>query len=169
MENSFENKKIEMGQEAIGYLDTTRKWTMFFAILGFVVIGLMLVFSLFAGSMISGLTSGIAGGLEGMEGMEGMEGLETAKAVGGFAGIMVFIVMLIFALIYFFPLLFLYRFSKHSANAVSNLDANELTLALKNIKSYWKYMGILVIILLAVYLLVFLIFGASMAFLSGLS
>ena len=166
MENSLENKKIEIGQEALGYLDSTRKWTMFFAILGFVALGLLLIFSLFAGSLISGLTSGMSSGFQGMEGMEGMEGMQTAKAVGGFAGTMVFIVMLIFAVIYFFPLFYLFKFSKHTSNAVKNLDANEMTLAFKNIKSYWKYIGILVIILLSVYLIVFLIFGASMAMFS---
>jgi heme/copper-type cytochrome/quinol oxidase subunit 2 len=165
MENSLENKRVELGQEALGYLDTTRKWTMFFSILGFIVIGLMLVGSLALGSLIGGVTSGLAN----MEGMEGMEGMDTAKAVGGIAGVTMFIFVLIFGAIYFFPLLFLFRFSKHTKKAVAEQDANELTIGLKNLKSYWKYIGILVIILLAVYVIFFLIFGASMAFLSGLS
>lgn len=164
MENSLENKRVEIGQEALGYLDSTRKWTMFFAILGFVVMGLMLVGSLALGSLIGGLTSGLSN----MQGMEGVEGLDTAKAAGGIAGVAIFIVMLIFAIIYFFPLLYLLRFSKHSKKAVAEQDGNEMTLALKNMKMYWKYLGILVIILLAVNLIFFLIFGASMAFLSGL-
>jgi heme/copper-type cytochrome/quinol oxidase subunit 2 len=164
MENSLENKRVELGQEALGYLDTTRKWTMFFAILGFVFMGLMLVASLAFGSLIGGLTSGLSN----MEGMEGVEGMDAAKAVGGIAGTVMFVVMLIFAVIYFFPLLYLFRYSRHSKKAVAEQDANELTLALKNMKMYWKYIGILVIIMLAVYLIFFIIFGASMAFLSGL-
>lgn len=159
MENNQENRKIEIGHESLGYLDTTRKWTMFFSILGFVAIGLMLILSLVAGSFLGSLTRG-------MSGMEGMEGMETARAVGGFASIMMFVVILIFAVIYFFPLLFLFRFSKHAKNAVANCDASELNLALKNLKSYWKYIGILVIIVLAIYIIVFLIAGAGMAFLS---
>jgi hypothetical protein len=161
MENSFENKKVEIGQEALGYFDTTRKWTMFFAILGFVLLGLVLIIGLVAGSLIRGLTSG-------MSGMEGMEGMGSVRAAGGFASIMMFIVMLIMAVIYFFPLLYLLKFSQHAKKAVATCDSNEMTLAFRNIKSYWKYMGILVIILLVVYLIIFLIFGASMAFLSGL-
>ena len=161
MENSLENKKVEIGQEALGYFDTTRKWTMFFAILGFVFLGLMLVFGLVAGTLIRKFTSG-------MSGMEGMEGMGSMGAAGGMASIMMIIVMLIFAVIYFFPLFYLLKFSQHAKRAVASCDANEMTLAFKNIKSYWKYMGILVIILLAVYLIIFLIFGASMAFLSGM-
>ena len=158
MENNLENRKIEIGQESLGYLATTRKWTMFFAILGFVFIGIMLIVGLLAGSLISGLTSGLSGS----------SGMEGAKAAGGIASILVFIVILIFAVIYFFPLLYLLRFSRHTAKAIANLDSNEMQLAFKNLKSYWKYIGILIIIVLVIYLIVFIVAGSSLAFLSGL-
>lgn len=164
MENIQENAKIEIGHESLGYLETTRKWTMFFAILGFVGLGLMLLLGLFFGSIMGKAI----GGVSSMSGMEGMEGMETAKAVGGVMGIVMFIVMLIFAVIYFFPLLYLLRFSTHTKNAVANLDANELRLGLKNLKSYWRYIGILIIILLAFYLLVLIFAGGTLAMLSGL-
>ncbi|MGD0582886.1 MAG: hypothetical protein ABR974_08075 [Bacteroidales bacterium] len=161
MENSLENKKVEIGQEALGYLDTTRKWTMFFAILGFIFLGILLIGGMVAGLFVRGLTSG-------MSGMEGGEGMGSVRAAGGFASILMFVVILIMAAIYFFPLFYLLKFSTHAKKAVATCDSNEMTLAFKNIKSYWKYIGILVIILLAVYLIIFLIFGASMAFLTGL-
>lgn len=164
MENSLENRKIEIDQESLGYLDTTRKWTMFFAILGFVGLGVMLVIGLLAGSLMSAFTSKMSG----MSGMEGMEGIETAKAVGGFTSVFIFIFLLIFAVIYFFPLLYLFRFSKHTKNAIANLDSNEMRLGFKNLKSYWKYIGILIIILLSFYLLVLIFAGGSLALLSGL-
>jgi hypothetical protein len=162
MENLQETSKIEIGQESLSYLNKTRKWTMFFAILGVVAIGLMLIGGLFAGSLFKGAMSGLSG----MEGMEGMEGMDVAKTAGGIAGTFVFIMILIFAVIYFFPMLYLLRFSQHTKRAIANLDSNELQLAFKNLKSYWVYLGILVIIVLAIYLLVFVIIGgASMAFL----
>jgi len=168
METSFENRKIEIGQEGLGYLDTTRKWTMFFAILGFVVIGLMLAGGALAGTLMKGIFSGMGNvsGIDEMEGFDGMEGLENAGALGGLAGGFMFVLMLIVAAIYFFPLLFLLRFSRYTSKAIQTLDPSLLTLGLKNLKSYWMYVGILVIILLIVYLLIFLIAGASMAFLS---
>ncbi|HVN59035.1 MAG TPA: hypothetical protein VMT63_12100 [Bacteroidales bacterium] len=161
MENSLETKKVEIGQEALGYLETARKWTMFLAILGFIFLGLLLIGSLVLGTFMRSLTSG-------MSNMEGMEGMGSMRAAGGMASILFFIVMLIMAVIYFFPLFYLLKFSIHSKKAVATCDPNEMTLAFKFIKSYWKYLGILVIILLAVYLIIFLIFGASLAFLSGL-
>jgi uncharacterized membrane protein YjgN (DUF898 family) len=164
MENSLENRKIEIDQESLGYLDTTRKWTMFFAILGFIGLGVMLILCLVAGSFMSLFSSKMAG----MSGMEGMEGMETAKAVGGFASIFVFIILLIFAVIYFFPLLYLLRFSKHTKNAVTNLDANEMRLGFKNLKAYWKYIGILIIVTLSFCLLGLVLSASSLALLSGL-
>jgi hypothetical protein len=161
MENNQEVRKIEIGQESLGYLNTTRKWTMFFAILGLIFLGIMLIVGLLAGSFISAFTSK-------MSGMEGMNGMEGAKAAGGFASIFIFIFLLIFAVIYFFPLLYLFRFSRHTKNAVANLDANELQLGLKNLKSFWKYLGILTIIMLVIYLLVLIALGGSLALLSGL-
>jgi heme/copper-type cytochrome/quinol oxidase subunit 2 len=161
MENTLENKKIEIGQLSLGYLDTTRKWTMFFAILGFVVIGILLILGLVAGSFLTSFTSK-------MPGMGGMEGMEGASAAGGIASIFVFIIILIFAVIYFFPLFYLFRFSRHTKNAVANLDAQELELGLKNLKSYWRYIGIFTIIVLAFYLIVLIIAGGSLAMLSGI-
>lgn len=156
MENTLENKKIEIGQASLGYLETTRKWTMFFAILGFVVIGLMLIGGLFAGSFMAKLTSKFSGS----------EGLEGASAVGGIASVFIFIFILIFAVIYFFPLLFLFRFSRHTKNAIATLDAQQMELGLKNLKSYWKYIGILTIIVLSLYLLILIIAGGSLAMLT---
>jgi uncharacterized membrane protein YjgN (DUF898 family) len=161
MENNQEIKKIEISQESLGYLDTTRKWTMFFAIIGFIFLGMMLIIGILAGSFLSAFTSK-------MSGMQGMQGMEGAKAAGGIAGVFVFIILLVFAVIYFFPLLYLLRFSRHTKKAVANLDANELQSGLKYLKLFWKYIGILMIVLLAVYLLVLIIAGSSLAFLSGL-
>lgn len=158
MENTLENKKIEIGQLSLGYLETTRKWTMFFAILGFVVIGILLILGLVAGSFLTSFTSK----------MSGMEGMEGSPAAGGIASIFIFIGILIFAVIYFFPLFYLLRFSRHTKNAVANLDAQELELGLKNLKSYWRYIGIFTIIALSFYLIILIIAGGSLAMLSGL-
>ena len=158
MENTLENKKIEINQESLGYLNTTRKWTTFFAILGFIFLGVMLLLGIVAGSFMSAFTSR----------MPGMENLNGAGAATGIASVLIFIYMLVFAVIYFFPLLFLIRFSRHSKNAVTSLDSNELQIGLKNLKSFWKYIGILTIIYLAVFLLVMIIAGGSLALLSGM-
>jgi len=160
MEEYQSEKKIEIGSESLHYLDTKRKWTMFFAILGFIVIGLMIIGGFAAGALMKSLS--------GLKDIEGMEGMETAGAAAGVAQVFLIIFMLIFALIYFFPLFFLLKFSTHTSKAVKNLDRNEMEKAFRYMKSYWLYIGALVIIVLAIYLIIFLIAGSSLAVLSGL-
>lgn len=167
MENNLENKKIEIGQESLGYLETTRKWTMFLAILGFIGIGFMLLMGIFAGTFMGKIMGGMSA-MSGMEGTEGMEGMGAAKAVGGFMGVFMFIFYLILAVIYFFPVLYLLRFSTHTKLAIANADANELNLGFKYLKSYWKYIGILLIVVISIMLLVLIFAGGLIGMLSGM-
>jgi len=148
MENNPENRKIEIEQETLNDLNTTRKWTMFLAILGFIAIGLMVIVGLFAGVFLSIF--------------------RTADTSLGFPEWMVFLIVIIFIVIYFIPVLFLFRFSKYTATAVRTLDNNALRKAIKNLKAYYVFTGILVIIVLSVYLIAFIAAGASVAFLKNL-
>jgi MFS family permease len=148
MDNSLEIRKIEIEEDTLKYLDKTRKWTMFLAILGFIFIGLLVIIGLFAGVFMSVFN--------------------TSKMSVGFPEWIVFAIILVLSVIYFFPVFFLFRFSKHTSNAVKNLDKKELHKALKNLKSYYVYIGILIIIVLSIYIIAFIAAGASMAFLNKL-
>lgn len=148
MENTSESKKIEIEQETINDLDSTRKWTMFLAIMGFIGIGIILSIGLFAGVFLSIFKTG-------------------DTPIGITEGL-VFIPVLIVAVIYFFPVLFLFRFSKHTTFAVKNLDKQALSKAIKNLKSYYIFLGILVIILITAYVFAFIAAGASFGFLKDL-
>jgi formate hydrogenlyase subunit 3/multisubunit Na+/H+ antiporter MnhD subunit len=148
MENFEDITKIEIDQEALNDLNTTRKWTMFLAILGFIGIGFMVIFGLFAGVFLSVFN--------------------TDAAPLGFPEWLVFVVIMAFAVLYFFPVLFLFRFSKHTSNAVKTLDKQEFNKAVKNLRSYYVYIGILLIILLSIYVVAFIVAGASVAFLKNL-
>jgi amino acid permease len=148
METTTEIRKIEIEQDTLKDLDTTRKWTMFLAILGFIVIGIMLI-----GGIIAGLFLSV---------------FKTSTTLSGLEGILVFVLILVMTAIYFFPVLYLFRFSKHTSNAVKTLDKLELHKAFKNLKSYYVYVGILVIVVLVLYIGIFIAAGASVAFLKDL-
>ena len=148
MDTSTEIRKIEIEQESLNYLNTTRKWAMFFAIIGFIFLGIILIAGLVAGTFLSVFKSPEMG--------------------GGIPQILVFVFVIIMALVYFFPILFLFRFSKHTANAVQTLSKEELKKALRNLKSYFVYIGILLIIVLVIYFIVLVVAGTSMAFLKGM-
>jgi len=148
MENTSEIRKIEIEGESLNHLNTTRKWAMFLAIMGFIFLGIMLLVGIIAGVFLSAFKSGLDS--------------------NGATGILMGLFIVIMGAVYFFPLLYLFRFSKHTANAVQNLDKQELYKAIKNLKSYFVYIGILIIIVLAVYAVALVVAGTSMAFLKGL-
>jgi uncharacterized membrane protein (DUF485 family) len=94
---------------------------------------------------------------------------KTSTTLSALEGIFVFVLILVMTAIYLFPVLYLFRFSKHTSNAVKTLDKLELHKAFKNLKSYYVYVGILVIVVLVLYIGIFIAAGASVAFLKDLS
>jgi MFS family permease len=148
MENTTENRKIEIGQDSLNQLNTTRKWAMFIAIIGFIFLGLFIVIGALAGTFLSAFSKG-----------------DAARSV---PEILVFILLILIAIINFFPVLFLFRFSKHIHKTIQTLDKEELRKAIVNLKAFFLYLGILIIVVLSFYVVALIVAGTSMAFLKGL-
>jgi len=83
METPLENRKIEIEQETLKHLNTTRKWAMFLAIIGFIILGLIVIIGLIAGTFLTAFNSG-------------------GKDLGIPESLM-FVPILLLAVIYFFP------------------------------------------------------------------
>jgi len=149
MENQQELKKIELEEDSLKDLDTTRKWAMFLAILGFIAIGLMAIIGIIAALFLSVFNGGSIPGAESWGFLPGA-------------------ILIVFCIIYFFPILYLYRFSKHSGIAVRTIDKSQMQKSIRYLKKYFVYVGILLIIVLVVYFVVFIISGASLAFLKDM-
>jgi len=145
MENTAEIRKIEIEQETLNDLNTTRKWTMFLAILGFILIGIIVI-----GGLVTGLFLSV---------------FKTQNSNIGITESLLFVVFIVIAVIGFFPYFFLFRFSKHTSSAVKNLDKQELHIAFKNLKTYYVYIGILMIILISIYVIAVITAGTSLFFL----
>lgn len=149
MENNTGNSKIEVEQEALKYLNTTRKWVMFLAVFGFIILGLIIIIGLIAGTFMSAFSGG--------------------KSESLFSGPMIFGAVVFAAVTCFFPGLYLFRFSKHIHRALESYDKLELRKAFKNLRSYFVYIGILIILFLGAYIAAIVITGSSMSFLKGIS
>ncbi len=145
MENPISEIKIGLTQEAVAHLGKIRKWTMFFSILGFIALGILAIVGI---AMIFIMP------------MLGQEG-----AMGPLSGIFLVIIYIIIAAIYFFPILYLYRFSVHVKSSLANSDANDLSVALKNLKDHYTFLGILTVVILAIYaiVLVVMLLGALLS------
>jgi hypothetical protein len=148
METPLETRKIEVEPETLKHLNTARKWAMFLAITCFIFLGLAVIVGLIAGTFLSAFSTG-------------EKGLGIPESL-------MFIPVLLIGAIYFFPVLFLFRFSKQAHRAILTFDKLALHKAIKNLKAYFAYIGILIIIILSLYILVLVVAGSSMAFLKGL-
>lgn len=142
---SLLNTELQIDTTAHAHLSETAKWGTFLSIVGFILSGLIVIIALFAGTILGSLRSDFGGG---------------SSIVG--AGVVTFIYLL-FAALYFFMSLFLYRFASKMKLALYTSDQESLNNSLLNLKNLYRLMGILTIIYLAVIVLAFVIgIGAAM-------
>lgn len=114
------------------------KWAMFFAVLLFIVLGFVAIASL---AMI--FTAG----------------------VGGF--VMAIFIVGIYGSVLYFPASYFYKFSTQTRQALNFDDSNALDEGFTNLKRYYRFVGILFIVVMALYALFILIALATRGF-SGL-
>jgi uncharacterized membrane protein YjgN (DUF898 family) len=141
MEQSTNLFELQIDHQGSTFLREVAKWSKFLAIVGFVMTGLFLLVMIFAGSAISTLTTAQYGG---------------TAAAGSSAMVMVMFTVIL--LIYFFPCFYLFKFATKMQVALKNNDQETLNVSFQNLKSCFKFMGILMIVVLSIYGLVF-IFG----------
>lgn len=125
------------------YLSEAAKWGRFLAITGMVMLVLMILFGLFFSTMMATSSNPFE------EPVEGGSGLMSGFGVG------MAILYMLLAIIWFFPLLYLLRFSNGIKAALHSNDQNALNISFQNLKSCFRYVGIITIIILAFYALIF--------------
>lgn len=135
-----QEQNLQIDNTGMLYLADTVKWAKFLAIVGFVMVGFIVIVALFAGSMLSSL-----GSLDPQ--------LGGGAALGG--GLLT-VVYLIVAIIYFIPCLYLYRFAQRTGDALNAKNQELLNEGLGNLRSLYKFMGILTAIVIGLYVLAFI-------------
>lgn len=123
------------------FLSEIARWANFLAIIGFIMIGIIVIVAIFAGSVISTMASQYPG----------------SSAFGAIGGGFITVLYLIIAGIYVFPVLYLYRFATKMKLALRTDNQESLSSSFENLKSHYKFIGILMIITLALYALGILI------------
>jgi magnesium-transporting ATPase (P-type) len=148
METPSEERKIEIGPESLNHLNSMWKWTMFLSILGFIFLGLLIIAGVVTSTFLTAF--------------------KTQEANLGIPESFMIIILIVIAAIYFFPVFFLFRFSRNTRDAIQNLDKRKLEKAFRNLRIYFTYIGIMVIVVLSIYFVALLAAGASMSFLKGM-
>ncbi|MBS1527032.1 MAG: hypothetical protein JST19_15365 [Bacteroidetes bacterium] len=132
---------IILDHEAQAYLRETGRWASFLAVMGFIFCGLILILAIFIGSVFS-IMSRISPVYQNMPQTAG-----TAMSV---------FYILLDVLYFFFPF-YLYRFSDRIKKGIVYTDASSVNSALSNLKSFFKLSGIVTIIVVSLYLIIFII------------
>ncbi|HYV93868.1 MAG TPA: DUF5362 family protein [Chitinophagales bacterium] len=137
--------KLEVDVTNAAYLSETARWAKFLAILGFVMCGIIILVGLFASSLFTKYST-LTGSSFQMAGM----------------GIMLTVIYVLLGVIYFFPCYYLFNFAQKMKLALRMRDQVTLSESFRNIKSCFKFMGILMIIVLAFYAIA-IVFGSLAA------
>lgn len=142
----FESFELNLTPDILGFLKETSTWTYFLSILGFVGIGLMILGGVFF-SVVMKL----------MPGGNPYADLDFDMSYFG----MIYVVT---ALLYFFPVLYLFNFSRKMKRALNSNTNSDLTAAFSNLKSHYKYIGVFAIGIMSLYvlLLVFTMIAGAM-------
>lgn len=134
--------ELHLNSQAREGLKTAANWSMGLAILGFIGVGFMVL----AGLAMLGASSFMGDSMSG---------------AFPFPFWILSLFYLVVAGLYFFPLLYLYQFSSKMKRALLFNEQQSLTESCVNLGKHYKYLGIMMIALMVLY--VFLIIG-MMAF-----
>lgn len=136
-------QKIELTSDSIHSLDTIWRWASFFSVLGFLFIALIILLGVAIGFILSVFDNG---------------------TLGSSVKYLIMILYVIIGAVYFFPVLYLFRFSSWTKKAINNKSSLDFSLALKNLKSHFQYVGIMTLVLFGLYFLIIIGFVLATAF-----
>ncbi|MBL7852661.1 MAG: hypothetical protein JNN04_17285 [Cyclobacteriaceae bacterium] len=131
--------KMELNREALRSLYEAGGWATFLAILGFIMMGFLLIAGIFMGAIFSNLPN--------------------SEALP-FPAELFTVFYLLIAVVYFFPIYYLFKFANLARSGIQQRDSSRLSSSIQYLKSHYKFVGILTIVGIAMYLLFILLFVA---------
>ncbi len=140
---------LQVDDIATAHLRETAKWAKFLSILGFILSALLVVFGIFAGSILTNFNK------------MGDPGGAGAKVIG--AG-MLSVIYIIIAAIYIMLSLYLYRFATRMLATLQHPDQVLFNDALNNLRLVYKITGIIVIVYLCFLVLAMIVGIGAMFF-----
>ena len=135
--SAFDSFELQLTDQAKGFLREAGKWAMFLSILGFIGLGFMLLGGLGIFAASSTLDSMPSNGMNGMP----------------FSMSIIGVLYIVMAVLYFFPRMYLYKFASKIKQAIIGNNTMHLTESFKNLRSHYKFIGILTIVIIASYII----------------
>ena len=135
-------ENAHLSTTTLKWLYDAARWARFIAILGFIFIGFMISIGIVIGPVLSVLNE------------------DMNNTVSGFSAISsgtLAVIYIAIAAIYFFPVYYLFLFSNRFIKSYKAKDEESLNASFIYLKKHFKFIGILAIITLAIYILLFII------------
>ncbi len=141
MEESIDNvagtgTEIVISDVARRAIVSGAKWGKFLAIIGFVFTGIMVIAAL--GVIVMGAMMGGFGGPQ----------------LGVFG-----VMYIVLAGVYFFPCLFLLKYANNVTNGLEKGAVKDIDSGFKNLELMFKFVGIMTIVIIGIYIIMFLFLG----------
>lgn len=121
------------------HLSEAARWARFLAICGFIFLGLLIIYGVFISLVFASMTNKLGD----------FENTSNSSNLNKMMGVGMLIFYIICTVIAFFPYYFLLRFANKMKAALISNDQEELNSSFQNLKILYRYMGILMIISLA--------------------
>ena len=137
----IENLEMKLNESAKDFLKETAKWAYFLSILGYVGIGFIVLAGLFTGTLFSAM-----GKMN-----------PAMSSMGSSFGIIMAVVYVLLAALYFFPVYYLNKFASNAKIACATKDSDKLTVSFQYLKSHYKFIGIMTIVIFSLYFLIIII------------
>lgn len=149
--------QLHINAMSMASLSETRRWTLFFAVLGIIGIVLMVILAIFMMMVLPGILNQRMGMVP--------TAMPMPTGVFGF-------VNLIFAAIYLLPVIYLLQFSRKIKIALSTRDSGILGKALRSLMLHFRTVGIIMIVIIFLNILFFvgmMVLGIGLLGLSNLA
>lgn len=148
----IEEFELQLNESAKGFLKEATKWAYFLSILGYIGIALIVLAAVFAGALFA-----FIGNLS-----------REMNSFGAMGASFISVFYLIIAAFYFFPVYYLNKFASNAKIALRDNDSKSLAASFDYLKSHYKFMGIVALIILSLYALI-MVFVVIAAVTVGLS
>lgn len=153
------SEELAFTEDLINHLKHTSKWAKFLSIVGFISVGFLLILAVVVALLPQLNMDDYSHQYNEMYGSGISQSLK---------GPVLSLIYVAIAVLYFFPMLYLYQFSSNAIIAIRNRDNEKMLQSFKSIRKHYKFIGILTIVILAIYL-IFLAAAFVYGFLSALS
>ncbi len=127
------NRGLVLENETILYLLETARWANLLSIVGFIGVGLLVILALLVGTLMKNIS---------------------APMFSAFSSGLVSAFYILLAVVYFMPVLYMFRFASRMKIAIREMNQEALNGAFKNMNLLFRFMGIITIITLSVYVLI---------------